>query len=70
MTGISTHGTGRFEKAIQASQEGIAENPDLAIAYGNLAESYFLTDRWPEAERIIQRASERRRVDPNLLIVQ
>ena len=29
--GISTHGTGRFERAIEAAQEGIAADPDLAM---------------------------------------
>src|SRR5713226_3668098 len=35
--GLSTHGTGRYERAIQASKEGIAADPDFAIPYYNLA---------------------------------
>ena len=46
--GLSTHGTGRFERAIEASQKAIAADPDFAIAYDNLASSYFLTDRFPK----------------------
>ena len=38
----------------------IAADPDSAIAYGSLAQSYFLTDRFPEAESTLQRASERK----------
>ncbi len=30
--GISTHGTGRFERAIEAAQEGIATDPDSAMS--------------------------------------
>ena len=58
--GLSTHGTGRFERAIDASQKAIAADPDFALAYANLAYSYFLTDRFPEAESTLQRASERK----------
>src|SRR5579864_1472789 len=32
--GISTHGTGRFQKAIAAAQEAIAADPNFAMAYG------------------------------------
>jgi serine/threonine protein kinase/tetratricopeptide (TPR) repeat protein len=58
--GLSTHGTGRFERAIEASLEGITADPDFAIPYGNLALAYFFTDRFPEAERTLQRASARK----------
>ena len=68
--GLSTHGTGRFERAIEASQKGIAADPDFAIAYANLAQSYFLTDRFPEAESTLQRASERKLEMPDLLVIR
>ena len=58
--GLSTHGTGRFERAIEASLEGIATDPDFAIPYSNLALAYFFTDRFPEAESTLQRASARK----------
>ena len=58
--GISTHGTGRFERAIAAALEGIGTDPDLVIPYGNLALAYFFTDRFPEAESTLQRASARK----------
>ena len=47
--GISTHGTGRFERAIEASQKAIAADPDFAIGYGNLASSYFFTGPLPRS---------------------
>ena len=40
--GLSTHGTGRFERAIEASQKAIAADPDFALGYGSLASGYFL----------------------------
>ena len=58
--GISTHGTGRYDKAIDASRKEIALDPDFAMGYGNLAGSYFLTGRFAEAEQVIQAASERK----------
>src|SRR5207302_9044737 len=48
--GLSTHGTGRCERAIEASQKAIAAAPDVAMPYATLAESYFLTVRFPEAQ--------------------
>ena len=70
MGGLSTHGTGRYERAIRASQEAIAADPDLALAYGNLATSYFLTGRFPEAEGVIQRAAERKLEIPLLVPIR
>src|SRR5450755_3005428 len=43
--GLSTQGTGRFERAMDASQKAVAADPDFAIAYLMLAESHFRTDR-------------------------
>ena len=68
--GLSTHGTGRFERAIDASQKAIAADPDLSLRYGNLACSYFLTDRFEEAESTLQRATERKLESPLLLLIR
>ncbi|HMD07997.1 MAG TPA: protein kinase [Candidatus Acidoferrum sp.] len=68
--GISTHGTGRFERAIEMEQKEIADKPDFYFGYHGLASSYFLLDRFPEAESILERASERRLVEPTLLVLR
>jgi tetratricopeptide (TPR) repeat protein len=68
--GLSTHGTGRFERAIEASQKEIAADPGFAIAYVALASSYFLTGRFPEAESTLQRASERKLEQPLFLVLR
>jgi len=68
--GLSTHGTGRFERAIEGSQNNIAADPDALRAYDSLAQSYFLTDRFAEAESTLQRASARKLETPNLLILR
>ena len=58
--GVSTHGTGRYDRAIEASRTALAADPDFGIGYGNLAGSYFFTGRFADAERTIQAASERK----------
>jgi eukaryotic-like serine/threonine-protein kinase len=68
--GISTHGTGRYERAIEASRNEIVVDPDFGMGYANLAASYFLTGRFAEAERTIQAASERKLELPRLFVIQ
>ena len=68
--GLSTHGTGRFERAIDAAQNQIAADPNSPNAYAGLAQSYFLTDRFPEAESTLQRASERKLERPTSLVLR
>jgi eukaryotic-like serine/threonine-protein kinase len=68
--GLSTHGTGRFERAIEMEQKEIADKPDFFFGYSSLASSYFFLDRFPEAESILERASERRLEEPSLLVLR
>ncbi|MGE0704008.1 MAG: hypothetical protein AB7P22_08740, partial [Vicinamibacterales bacterium] len=58
--GISTVGTGRYERAIETSRKEVATDPDFGVGYANLAGSYFLTGRFAEAERTIRAAFERK----------
>ena len=68
--GLATHGTGRFERAIQASKERIAAEPDVVVGYGGLAQSYFFLDRFSEAESVLQRALERKLSNSNHLVIR
>ena len=68
--GLSTHGTGRFERALEASQQAIVADPDFAVGYGGVAETYLLTDRFTEAESTLGRASERKLESPNFLVIR
>jgi tetratricopeptide (TPR) repeat protein len=70
LAGLSTNGTGRYERAIDASQKSIEADPDLALPYASLAYSYLLTDRFPEAESTLQRASERKLEMPDFLAIR
>ena len=68
--GISTQGTGRFERTMEAALDGIATEPDLPYPYSNLALAQFYTDRFPEAENTIQRATARKFQMPALLMLE
>jgi serine/threonine protein kinase len=68
--GISTQGTGRFERSIETAQQQIAVRPDLWVGYGNLAFSYWFLDRVPEAESTLQRASEHKAGSSDLLVLR
>jgi serine/threonine protein kinase/tetratricopeptide (TPR) repeat protein len=66
--GLSTHGTGRFERAIEISREEIAADPAVVPGYHNLASSLFFLDRFPEAEKTLEQAAERKVEEPYLLV--
>ena len=68
--GISTQGTGRFERTMEAALDGIATEPGLAPPYSNLALAQFYTDRFPAAEDTIQRATARKVQRPSLSMLQ
>ena len=68
--GLSTHGTGRFERALEASLKDMAANPDFGLGYVGLATTYFLMDRFDEAESALQRATARNLENPILFTVR
>jgi tetratricopeptide (TPR) repeat protein len=57
--GLSTHGTGRFERVIEVARQRIAEDPDSLFGYSNLASANYNLDRFAEAQKAVQRAFER-----------
>ena len=67
--GISTHGTGRFERVIETAQREIVDDPDRIFGYSNLASSLSFLDRFDEAERVLQQAAERKVEGPDLLLI-
>jgi len=68
--GLSTHGTGRFERVIETAKETIAEDPNVVFGYHNLASSYLFLDRLPEAESVLQQASARKVEEPYFLVLR
>src|SRR6185295_3339725 len=67
--GLSTHGTGRYERAHEAAIQQIAVDPDFGLGYGSLASNYFFVGRFEEAEGALQRATERHVENPILVLV-
>ena len=47
--GLSTHGTGRFERAIEASQKTIADDPDFTIRVWQSCIQLFLRGPFPRS---------------------
>src|SRR5262249_51971221 len=68
--GISSHGTGRLERAVEASQKLVAAEPDVQVGYANLASGLFFLDRFAEAESALQKADERKLASPNGLLMR
>jgi tetratricopeptide (TPR) repeat protein len=68
--GLSTHGTGRFQRVIETAKEVIAEDPDVFFGYHNLASTYFFLDRFAEAESVLQQASLRKVDEPYFLVLR
>jgi eukaryotic-like serine/threonine-protein kinase len=68
--GLSSQGTGRFERAIEVTRQKIADDPDFIYSYQNLASSYFLLGRFSEVESTLQNASERKIDEPYFLVIR
>jgi hypothetical protein len=68
--GLATPGTGRYERGIEMCQKRIAADPDEVFGYSGLASDYFFLDRFEEAARTLQRASERKLEMPDFLVLQ
>ena len=67
--GIATHGTGRFERAIEMSRKLMVDDPHFLYGYANLASAYFYVDRFEEAESVLRRATDSKVADPGLLMI-
>jgi tetratricopeptide (TPR) repeat protein len=60
LSGLIYQVTGKYARALEESQTAIDLNPDFAVAYDVLAESYQALGRLTEAESTLQRASARK----------
>jgi serine/threonine protein kinase/tetratricopeptide (TPR) repeat protein len=68
--GLSTKGTGRWERSIEAARKTIVADPDFVFGYSGLATSNFFVDRFDEAENAIQQAAARKLAMPVFLILR
>jgi serine/threonine protein kinase/tetratricopeptide (TPR) repeat protein len=60
MSGFTSQGVGRYEKAVEAGQKAIELAPDFSVGYANIAWAYVYQNRLSEAEAVLRKASERR----------
>jgi hypothetical protein len=68
--GISTNGTGRFERVLETAPKEIAVHPDFFNGYANLALGNFYLDRFAEVEPPLQQAAEHKQANPIFLVIQ
>jgi len=60
LSGLTSAGTGHYERAIEEGQKAIELDPDFAIGYEDVAFAYVYLNRLPEAEALLRRAAERK----------
>jgi serine/threonine protein kinase/tetratricopeptide (TPR) repeat protein len=58
----------KYDKMVEEARKGIEMDPDFAIGYNLLALAYVELELLPEAENILQRASERKLEMPDFLV--
>ena len=59
---------GKFERAVDEGKKALEIDPDFAISYNVLACSYQGLNRLGDAEKVLQRAAERKLEVPDLLV--
>jgi serine/threonine protein kinase len=60
LSGFTSSGTGRYNRAVEEGLKAIALDPDFAIGYENVAFAYLYLNRLQEAEALLHQASKRR----------
>jgi tetratricopeptide (TPR) repeat protein len=60
----------QYERALEESKRTVEIDPDFVIGYNILAQTYQSLDRFPEAERTLERASNRKLDLPDFLIAR
>ena len=70
LSGLTSQGTAQYEKSIEEGEKAIALNPNFAVAYQNIAESYLFLGRPEEVMAILRRAAQRNLPSKEWLAVQ
>jgi tetratricopeptide (TPR) repeat protein len=65
LSGFTSPGTGRYDKAVEEGLKAIELDPNFAIGYENVGFAFLYLNRPSEAEALLHRASER-----NIEVVQ
>lgn len=62
-------GSGKYQESIQAGEEALSLEPDMAFVYANIGFANLYLDRADEVRKTLQRASQRNLDSPDLLLV-
>ena len=68
LAGFIYQGLGKYEQSIEEAKIALALEPDFSFAYINLASSYGLLNRLEEAQKVLERAAERKLALPEFLV--
>jgi serine/threonine protein kinase/tetratricopeptide (TPR) repeat protein len=60
LSGLTSRGTNRYEKAIEEGEKAIGIDPKFTIGYQNVAEAYLSLNRRDQVKAIVQRVAERK----------
>jgi tetratricopeptide (TPR) repeat protein len=60
LSGLTSPGTGHYERAVEEGQKALEIDPNFAIGYENVAFAYLYLNRLAEAEALLRKASERK----------
>jgi tetratricopeptide (TPR) repeat protein len=67
--GLSSQGTGRFDRVIEIMQEELAADPDFRFGYANLVNAYYYLDRFADSKAMLKRAADRQLSEETMLRV-
>ena len=70
LSGFTSQGAGKYQEAIEEGNEAIGLDPDFVPGYANVASAYIYLSRPTEAEKILQRASERKLEIPDYIMLR
>jgi DNA-binding winged helix-turn-helix (wHTH) protein/tetratricopeptide (TPR) repeat protein len=70
LAGYCSQGLGKYDQVLEEGRKTIELDPDYTFAYDEIASSYFRLDHPQEAEKALQRASERNLDNPDLLMLR
>jgi tetratricopeptide (TPR) repeat protein len=70
LSAFITHGSGKYEKSIEAAEKAIALDPNLTPPYRNVAFSYARLNRLAEAETALQRLAADKQDAPDFLVLR
>jgi serine/threonine protein kinase len=69
-SGLTSPGTGHYERAAEEGQRAIELDPDIAVPYYNAAFAYLYLNRLSEAEALLHKASQRKLEVPQFSLLR